>query len=145
MANGDLQRWLHELPTGPHPGRLEYRHVGEPQGRGEWAPHGVPGKDRVAHAPPHRDGHRAWARLPPPRAVQACDDLVGWVRRMVKAGDGVSVLDSRLRLGGDSVSEMVECLRVGYLCTAETVGKRPTMQQVVGLLKDIQPNTAELS
>ncbi|KAL9232178.1 hypothetical protein vseg_007317 [Gypsophila vaccaria] len=66
-------------------------------------------------------------------------DLLGKVRKSVRDGTGARVLDHRLKLEDDSITRVaVECLRVGYLCTAESTSKRPTMQQVVGLLKDIR-------
>ncbi|XP_024382535.1 uncharacterized protein [Physcomitrium patens] len=65
-------------------------------------------------------------------------NLVGWVRALIREKRGYKCLDPRLA-SSKVESEMLEALRIGYLCTAEHPSKRPTMQQVVGLLKDIQP------
>uniref|UniRef100_A0A0C9S600 TSA: Wollemia nobilis Ref_Wollemi_Transcript_15883_2666 transcribed RNA sequence n=1 Tax=Wollemia nobilis TaxID=56998 RepID=A0A0C9S600_9CONI len=68
-------------------------------------------------------------------------DLVGWVRHLIKEKQGDCVLDPRL-VNTVPVNLMLETLRIGYLCTAESPSKRPSMQQVVGLLKDVQPDRA---
>ncbi|TVU33232.1 hypothetical protein EJB05_25022, partial [Eragrostis curvula] len=71
------------------------------------------------------------------------DASTSWARGVVRNRKGLNIVDARLR---DEVAateaaekEMLECLQVGYLCTASSPEKRPAMQQVVGLLKDIRP------
>lgn len=66
------------------------------------------------------------------------EETVMWARRSVKDGESARVIDSRVKLESESEREMVECLRVGYLCTSEVAEKRPSMQQVLGMLKDVQ-------
>lgn len=70
-------------------------------------------------------------------------DIIVAARKAAKEGHHVKVLDERLRLEEDSmVNEMVESLIIAFLCTAESPSKRPTMQQVLGLLKDVGPHEA---
>lgn len=70
-------------------------------------------------------------------------DIIVAARKAAKEGHHVKVLDERLRLEEDSmVNEMLESLMIAFLCTAESPSKRPTMQQVLGLLKDVGPHEA---
>nr|GEW40086.1 probable LRR receptor-like serine/threonine-protein kinase At2g24230 [Tanacetum cinerariifolium] len=65
-------------------------------------------------------------------------DLVSWVRGLVRVNRGSQAIDPKIRAAGNE-AQMVEGLKIGYLCTADLPLKRPSMQQVVGLLKDIEP------
>ncbi|CAL4888909.1 unnamed protein product [Urochloa decumbens] len=70
------------------------------------------------------------------------DTSTSWARGVIRNRKGLNLVDDRLRdetLGTEAEKEMAECLQVGFLCTASSPEKRPTMQQVVGLLKDIKP------
>ncbi|XP_074583379.1 putative LRR receptor-like serine/threonine-protein kinase At2g24230 [Curcuma longa] len=64
--------------------------------------------------------------------------LVSWARALVKRNELSSLIDPKIRETG-SEKQMEEALRIAYLCTAELPSKRPSMQQIVGLLKDIEP------
>ncbi|KAL4296779.1 hypothetical protein GQ457_12G020380 [Hibiscus cannabinus] len=65
-------------------------------------------------------------------------NLVSWVRGLVRNNQGSKAIDPKIRDTGPD-HQMEEALKIGYLCTADTPSKRPSMQQVVGLLKDIEP------
>jgi Leucine-rich repeat (LRR) protein len=66
--------------------------------------------------------------------------LVSWVRGLVRKSQGSRAIDPKIRNTGPE-REMEEALKIGYLCTADLPSKRPSMQQIVGLLKDIEPTT----
>lgn len=67
-------------------------------------------------------------------------NLVSWVRGLVRKNQCSRAIDPKIRGTGLEL-QMVEALKIGYLCTADLPFKRPSMQQVVGLLKDIEPVT----
>ncbi|XP_004507733.1 probable LRR receptor-like serine/threonine-protein kinase At2g24230 [Cicer arietinum] len=67
--------------------------------------------------------------------------LVSWVRGLVRKNQTLRAIDPKIRDTG-SDEQMEEALKIGYLCTADLPFKRPTMQQIVGLLKDIEPTTS---
>ncbi|KAK4782764.1 hypothetical protein SAY86_007138 [Trapa natans] len=62
--------------------------------------------------------------------------LMTW-RGSVRKGEGSRIVDPKIRETGPE-DQMEEALKIGYLCTADHPLKRPSMQQVVGLLKDIE-------
>ncbi|KAI3827548.1 hypothetical protein L1987_01625 [Smallanthus sonchifolius] len=64
-------------------------------------------------------------------------NLVSWVRGLVRKNCGSQIIDPKIR-GTGAEGQMVEALKIGYLCTADLPAKRPSMQQVVGLLKDLE-------
>ncbi|CAM0946079.1 unnamed protein product [Alopecurus aequalis] len=73
---------------------------------------------------------------------------VTWARGVIQNKKGENIVDGRLRedagaAGPVAEREAAECLQVGFLCTAPSPQKRPTMQQVVGVLKDIRPAPAD--
>uniref|UniRef100_A0A0D9VE46 Protein kinase domain-containing protein n=1 Tax=Leersia perrieri TaxID=77586 RepID=A0A0D9VE46_9ORYZ len=78
------------------------------------------------------------------------ESTVSWARGVIRNRKGLNIVDARLRDGEEETTaveteaerEMVECLQVGFLCTAHSPEKRPSMQQVVGVLKDIRPAPA---
>lgn len=66
-------------------------------------------------------------------------DLVSWVRGVVRNNQGSRAIDPKIR-GTGRDDQMEEALKIAYLCTADLPSKRPSMQQIVGLLKDIEPS-----
>ncbi|KAG1363710.1 putative LRR receptor-like serine/threonine-protein kinase [Cocos nucifera] len=68
--------------------------------------------------------------------------LVSWARTFVKKNRALRIIDPKIRETG-SEKQMEEALRIAYLCTADLPSKRPSMQQIVGLLKDIEPIAAD--
>ncbi|PSS13941.1 LRR receptor-like serine/threonine-protein kinase [Actinidia chinensis var. chinensis] len=65
-------------------------------------------------------------------------NLVTWVRGLVRKNQGTRAIDPKI-CGTGLETQMGEALKIGYLCTADLPLKRPSMQQIVGLLKDIEP------
>ncbi|CAL9772705.1 unnamed protein product [Musa acuminata subsp. burmannicoides] len=66
--------------------------------------------------------------------------LVHWARDLVRRNEYSRLIDPKICETGPE-KQMEEALRIAYLCTADLPPKRPSMHQIVGLLKDIEPVT----
>lgn len=64
--------------------------------------------------------------------------LVSWVRALVRKNLAARAIDPKISDRGID-DQIEEALKIGYLCTADFPSKRPSMQQILGLLKDIEP------
>ena len=72
--------------------------------------------------------------------------MMAEIRRLIRDECAERCLDERLRSYGEQAEqEMVETLQLALLCAAEASEKRPTMKQVVGLIKDVRRQSSELS
>ncbi|KAG4947383.1 hypothetical protein JHK87_043390 [Glycine soja] len=67
--------------------------------------------------------------------------LVQWVRNHLSSkGDPSDILDTKLRGRVDpTMHEMLQTLAVSFLCVSNKVDERPTMKDVVTMLKEIRP------
>ncbi|VFQ87407.1 unnamed protein product [Cuscuta campestris] len=64
-------------------------------------------------------------------------NLVGWASKKMKKGQAVDVLDLEI-LDADSKPMMLQTLQIASLCLSDNPASRPTMLQVVKLLKGIR-------
>nr|KYP60951.1 putative LRR receptor-like serine/threonine-protein kinase At4g26540 family [Cajanus cajan] len=67
--------------------------------------------------------------------------LVQWVRNhLATKGDPSDILDTKLRGRADpTMHEMLQTLAVSFLCVSTRAHDRPTMKDVVAMLKEIRP------
>lgn len=67
-------------------------------------------------------------------------NLVQWVRdHLQKKGDPADILDAKLRGRADpQMHEMVQTLAVSFLCVSTRVDDRPSMKDVVAMLREIR-------
>lgn len=70
--------------------------------------------------------------------------LVQWVRdHLSSKQDPVHILDPKLRGRSDpTMHEIIQTLAVSFLCVSNKAEDRPTMKDVVAMLKEIRPDEA---
>ncbi|KAI4306252.1 hypothetical protein L6164_029545 [Bauhinia variegata] len=70
--------------------------------------------------------------------------LVQWVRNhLTSKGDPYDILDQRLRgMVDPTMHEVLQTLAVSFLCLSTRAEERPTMKDVVAMLKEIRPDEA---
>ncbi|XP_057477737.1 serine/threonine-protein kinase BRI1-like 2 [Actinidia eriantha] len=76
-------------------------------------------------------------------------NLVGWVKMKVREGKGMEVIDLELlsvtkgtdEAEAEEVKEMVRYLEITLQCVEDFPSKRPSMLQVVAMLRELMPGT----
>ncbi|KAK6921578.1 Leucine-rich repeat [Dillenia turbinata] len=80
-------------------------------------------------------------------------NLVGWVKMKVRDGKGMEVIDLELlsvtkgtdEAEAEKVKEMVRYLEITMQCVEDFPSKRPTMLQVVAMLRELMPGNSNNS
>lgn len=66
-------------------------------------------------------------------------DLVEWIHRTHQSKEGIDkILDARV--GSPAPYVVDSFLKVGIMCTIKTPGQRPSMREIVKMLKEVCPN-----
>ncbi|KAE8732600.1 putative LRR receptor-like serine/threonine-protein kinase [Hibiscus syriacus] len=165
MENGNLQNLLHDLPLGVQATEVWSTDTWEEDNNGiqnvgsgglltTWAfrhkialgtaralaflHHGC--SPSIIHRDVKASSEKKPIRDDYPKEQEA--NLVSWFRRLMRMNQGSKAIDPKIHVTGLD-HQMEEALKIGYLCTADLPTKRPSMQQIVGLLNDIEPRAPQ--
>ncbi|KAJ0988163.1 hypothetical protein J5N97_006519 [Dioscorea zingiberensis] len=69
------------------------------------------------------------------------NNLVGWVKQMMKDNRNTEIFDPELMISKSGESELYQYLKIAYECLDDRPHKRPTMIQVMAMFKELQMDT----